>query len=58
MVEGFKLAKMQYGVKYNKFIKDGDRSVLAILRHDVKVWGRDIDKHVCANHTVKCFGHL
>jgi len=55
IVEGFKLAEEQHGVRYTKFIGDGDSSVLAHLREDVKVWGRDIEKQECANHAVKCF---
>ena len=55
IVEGFQLAEQQHGVRYTKFIGDGDSSVLARLREDVKVWGRDIEKQECANHAVKCF---
>lgn len=55
IVEGFQQAEAQHGVRYTKFIGDGDSSVLAHLRQDVKVWGRDIDKQECANHAVKCF---
>ena len=55
IVEGFNLAEEQYGVSYTKFIGDGDSSVLARLREDVKVWGREIEKQECASHAVKCF---
>ena len=40
IVEGFNLAQEQHGVRYTKFIGDGDSSVLAHLRKDIKVWGR------------------
>jgi len=55
IVEGFKLAEQEHGVRYTKFVGDGDGSVLACLREDVKIWGRDIEKQECDNHAVKCF---
>ena len=39
IVEGFKLAEQQHGVRYTKFIGDGDSSALARLQQDIKVWG-------------------
>ena len=38
-VEGFKLAEQQHGVRYTKFIGDGDSSALVRLQQDIKVWG-------------------
>jgi len=55
IVEEFILAEQQHGVRYTKFIGDGDSSVLARLRQDVKVWELDIEKQECANHAVKFF---
>ena len=55
IVEGFQKAEQQHGVRYIKFIGDGDSSVHAQLISGVKGWGYAIQKQECANHAVKCF---
>ena len=54
IVEGFQNAEQQHGVRYIKFIGDGDSSVHAQLISGVKGWGYAIQKQECANHAVKC----
>ena len=55
IVEGFQKAEQQHGVRYIKFIGDGDSSVYAQLISGVKGWGYAIQKQEYANHAVKCF---
>ena len=54
IVEGFKMCVQQHGVKYSKFIGDGDSSVRHALVSSIP-WGFAIEKIECANHVVKCF---
>ena len=54
IVEGFKMCVQQHGVKYSKFIGDGDSSVRHALVSSIP-WGFAIEKIECANHAVKCF---
>ena len=54
IVEGFKKCIQQHGIKYTKFIGDGDSSVYPTLISSVP-WGYAIEKMECANHTVKCY---
>ena len=51
IVEGFKKCIQQHGIKYTKFIGNGDSSVYSILVS----WGYAIEKMECANHVVKCY---
>ena len=53
--EGFCMAEKQYGLRYTKFIGDGDSSVHATLISGVPGWGHVITKQECANHAVKCY---
>ena len=55
ILEGFQIAEQQHGVRYIKFIGDGDSSVHAQLISGVSGWGYAIQKQECANHAVKCF---
>ena len=55
VLEGFRKAEKQHGLRYINFIGDGDSSVQSTLRDNVHGWGRDITKQECANHAVKCF---
>ena len=55
ILEGFRIAEKQHGLRYTNFIGDGDSSVQSTLRDSVHEWGRDITKQECANHAVKCF---
>ncbi|XP_053391945.1 uncharacterized protein LOC128554669 [Mercenaria mercenaria] len=51
---GFLEAESSHGLRYTRIIADGDSSVYAQLQENVPVWGRDIVKMECANHTCKC----
>ena len=55
IVEGFRNAEKTHGVRYTRFIGDGDSSVYPTLLQSVPVWGRDIKKIECANHACKCY---
>lgn len=55
ILEGFRIAEQQHGVRYIKFIGDGDSSVHAQLISGVSGWGYAIQEQECANHAVKCF---
>ena len=55
ILEGFQAAEKQHGVRYMRFIGDGDSSVHPTLVANVHEWGYDIQKEECANHAVKCF---
>ncbi|XP_053403226.1 uncharacterized protein LOC128558323 [Mercenaria mercenaria] len=54
ILTGFLEAESVHGVRYTKIIADGDSSVYAKLQENVPVWGRNIVKLECANHTCKC----
>ena len=54
IVEGFKKCIQHHGIKYTKFIGDGDSSVYPTLISSVP-WGYAIEKMECANHAVKCY---
>ncbi|KAK5644983.1 hypothetical protein RI129_006283 [Pyrocoelia pectoralis] len=57
-VEGFNLSEEMHGVRYRQFIGDGDSSVFAKLRQNVK-YGQTINKIECSNHALKNYGkHL
>ena len=55
ILEGFRMADRQHGVRYIKFIGDGDSSVHAQLISGISGWGYAIQKQECASHAVKCF---
>ncbi len=55
IVDGFKKAESQHGVRYLRFIGDGDSSVYPDLVAKVPVWGYAIKKIECANHATKCY---
>ena len=55
LVEGFKRAETQHGLRYTTFIGDGDSSVYPTLLSQVPVWGHAIRKIECANHAIKCY---
>ncbi len=55
ILEGFLEAEMVHGVRYMKFVGDGDSSVYPTLIQNVPVWGPAIKKLECANHACKCY---
>lgn len=55
IVQGFKEAESQYGLRYTKFVGDGDSSVYPSLITEVPHWGHAIKKIECANHAIKCY---
>ncbi len=54
LVEGFLESERVHGVRYVKFIGDGDSSVYPNLIQNVP-WGHGIKKLECANHACKCY---
>ena len=50
ILEGFKQAEQMHGVRYKRFVGDGDSSVYPTLIENVPGWGRYIEKLECANH--------
>lgn len=58
VVEGFNLSQEMHGVKYGKFIGDGDSSVFAHIQQKVS-YGHEVKKLECTNHALKNYGkHL
>ncbi len=55
ILEGFLEAERVHGVRYMKFIGDGDSSVYPTLLQNVPGWGYAIKKLECANHACKCY---
>ncbi len=55
ILEGFQQAEAVHGVRYMRFIGDGDSSVHSTLIQCVPVWGRFIEKMECANHACQCY---
>ena len=55
ILEGFLQAERTHGVRYMKFVGDGDSSVHTTLIAGVPGWGRSIIKLECANHACKCY---
>ena len=55
ILEGFKQAEEVHGVRYKRFVGDGDSSVYPTLIENVPGWGRYIEKLECANHACKCY---
>ena len=55
ILEGFLEAEKVHGLRYTRFIGDGDSSVYPTLLQSVPGWGRAIKKMECANHACKCY---
>ena len=55
IVQGFREAESKYGLRYTKFVGDGDSSVYPSLVTGVPQWGHAICKIECANHAIKCY---
>lgn len=55
ILEGFLEAEKVHGLRYTRFIGDGDSSVYPSLLQSVPGWGRAIKKMECANHACKCY---
>ncbi len=55
ILEGFLEAERVHGVRYIKFVGDGDSSVYPTLLQNVPGWGHAIKKLECANHACKCY---
>jgi hypothetical protein len=55
IAEGFKMAEKKHGLRYMRFVGDGDSSVYPSLYEQIPEWGRDIKKLECANHVCKCY---
>ena len=55
IIDGLKKAESKHGVRYMRFVGDGDSSVHPALLENVPRWGRYIKKLECANHTCKCY---
>ena len=55
LLEGFMEAERVHGVRYTRFIGDGDSSVHTTLLQGVPGWGYAIKKLECANHACKCY---
>ena len=54
ILEGFCQSITQHGLRYTRFVGDGDSSVYPTLVRKVP-YGSSIKKVECANHAVKCF---
>ena len=55
ILEGFMEAEQVHGVRYTRFIGDGDSSVHSTLLQSVPGWRHAIKKLECANHCCKCY---
>ena len=55
IIDGFKKAESKHGVRYMRFVGDGDSSVHPALLENVPMCGRYIKKLECANHACKCY---
>ena len=55
MLEGFQEAERVHGVRYTRFVGDGDSSVHTTLVQSAPVRGHAIKKQECANHACKCY---
>lgn len=55
ILEGFLKAEQTHGVRYTRFVGDGDSSVFPTLHRAVPGWGTRIKKLECANHACKCY---
>lgn len=58
VVEGFNMSESMHGVRYLKFVADGDSRVFAKIKQNVK-YGPLVKKLECTNHVLKNYGkHL
>ena len=55
ILEGFRMAEKQQGLRHTNFIGDGDSSVHTTLISGIPGWGHAITIQECANHAVKCY---
>ncbi len=55
ILDGFLEAEHVHGVRYIRFVGDGDSSVHTTLLQSVPGWGFAIRKLECANHACKCY---
>ena len=55
IIDVFCQAERVHGLRYIRFIGDGDSSVYPTLLTTVPGWGRAIEKMECANHACKCY---
>ena len=55
ILEGFKNVERKYGLRYIRFVGDGDSSVYPTLIAEVPVWGHAIRKIECAYLATKCY---
>ena len=55
ILEGFLETEKTHGVRYIRFVGDGDSSVYPTLLQNVPGWGYAIKKVECANHACKCY---
>ena len=55
ILDVFMKAEATHGIRYNKFVGDGDSSVYPTLLSEVPIWGHDIKKIECANHSCICY---
>ena len=54
ITEGFQRSEEMHGLRYMRFIGDGDSSVFHNIVTSV-TYGRHVKKEECANHAVKCY---
>ena len=54
ILEGFNEAERMHGVRYTKFIGDGDSSTYSTLVKKGPHWCRNLTKMECSNHACKC----
>ncbi len=54
LLKGFLESEKVHGIRYTRFIGDGDSSVHPTLIQNVP-WGHAIQKLECANHACKCY---
>jgi len=58
VVDGFNASENMHGVRYLKFVGDGDSSVYAKIQEKV-LYGKQVRKMECTNHALKNYGkHL
>ena len=55
ILEGFCEAERVHGLRYTRFIGDGDSAVYPTLIQNVPGWGHVITKLECCNHACKCY---
>ena len=55
ILEGFKQAEKVHGVRYKRFVGNGDSSVYLTVIENIPGWGWYIEKLECAKHACKCY---